>query len=181
MNKIILAAVLAAAATFAGTANADESKPESRAGVEKENARFNRSKNLSAKDIQTIIDEKSAGHAKRAAEMSRAAEARLVTSPFTGIIEAEDIPNPFRADELTIVNYWGGQTNGKPIGVYSGYRPSDPSRGVLVVFDDAKNTRGTDYEMPSAPMAIAAELNGTLTLQSRGQRVVFDLATRTFH
>ncbi len=203
MNRTILAAALAACLAgvtaaaapksensettilrnLAASPNAaDREKAAGLAAVEQENARLHRSKNLSAQEIQTIAEEKSAGHAKRSAELSRhtASQQPAAASPFHGVIDGNDVPNPFRADELTILNFWGGERNGKPIGVYSGYLPEDPSRGVLVVFDDRNNTRGTRYELPAGPMAIASEADGTLILQSRGNELRFDLASRRF-
>jgi hypothetical protein len=181
MNRTItLTAALAAGLALATIAAASDEKA-GQSGVTQETARLNRSKNLTPQQIQAIIVEKSAGHAARVREMHSPAPRPVTASAFRGIVEAEDIPNPFRADELTIVNFWGGESNGKPIGVYSTYRADDPSHGVLVVFDDKDNTRGTRYDVPGGPMSLVAAANGTLTLQARSRRTQFDLTARRFN
>jgi hypothetical protein len=173
-----------AAARAAASASDATAKEKARAlpALEEENARFNRSKTLTAVQTQAIVAAKAAGHASQVAQQARQESQRRIptVSPFQGIIEAEDLPNPFRASEFTILNYWGGDVNGKAIGVYAGYRPDDPSRGVLVVFDDPANSRGTFYDMPGAPSGITSRLGTTLVLQSRAGRQVFDLGTRQF-
>jgi hypothetical protein len=76
--------VAALAAGLAVTATASEEKVPGLKGVEQENARFNRSKSLTEHEIQAMVEEKSAGHAKRSAELSRAAASQqpAPASPF---------------------------------------------------------------------------------------------------
>jgi hypothetical protein len=172
MKRMILVAF---AVMIAAAAAAEQEKAPGLTGIAQETARLNQSKTLTPEQIETIVQEKAAGHARRVAEQHPPAQAAAPT-PFRGIIDAKDVPNPFRPNELTIINFWGGEK----IGVYSGYRPDDPSRGVLVVFDGKDNTRGTCYDVPAAPMAIASFVNGALLLQTRGQSLTFNLSTRRF-
>lgn len=174
-----LAAARAAAAASDATS---KEKAAALPALEAENARFNRSRTLTATETEAIVAAKAAGHAKQVAEQAQQASPRAIgaASPFQGIVDAEDVPNPFRASDFTILNYWGGELNGKAIGVYAGFRPDDLSRGVLVVFDDPKDSRGTFYDMPGAPSGITSQLGTMLVLQSRAGRQIFDLGTRQF-
>lgn len=78
------------------------------------------------------------------------------------------------------MNFWGGEIDGKAIGVYAGYYPENPLQGVLAVFDDKNNSKGKFYPTPklTGPVRIISELNGVLILKSvSGEFEIYDQNT----
>lgn len=126
--------------------------------------------NISKDKRDAVIQEKEQRHKERMKEIASYTppSAQTEKSSFKGIVEGNDIPAPFRSDEFTVLNFWGGEIDGKAIGVYAGYRPDNPSQGVIVVFDDKNDTQGKFYSTPKStgPVRIISEVNGVITLKS---------------
>ena len=147
-----------------------------------EASRLNAAKPLTADERRQMMADKSAAAAVHAAaaadEAARPSSDVVEPNPFLGIHDAAEVPNDFAADEFVPLTYWGGSLNGQPIGVLSGYRPSDPSHGVVVVMADKADPHGTFYEVPSPAPRIVAVTRDRVTLASASGRVQFDLAAR---
>ncbi len=126
--------------------------------------------NMSKDKKDAVIQEKEREHKERMKEISSyiSPSIQQEKSSFKGIIEGNDVPAPFQSNEFVVLNFWGGEINGKTIGVYAGYRPENPSQGVVVVFDDKDSSKGKFYSAPksTSPVRIISEANGILTLES---------------
>jgi len=151
--------------------------------LEAEASRLNAAKALTAEERRQIVRDKVDAAAEHAADeaTTAATDARSLTvdeNPFFGIHEAADVPNDFTADEFVALTYWGGTVNGKPVGMFSGYRPSDPSHGVVVVMADKADPHGTFYDVVGAPSRIASVTRNLVTLVSATGHVQFDLVTK---
>lgn len=157
--------------------------------LEAEEARWCALFNLSKKEKERIIEEKRKGHEDYLRQVEEWRKQGLLEkkevpkSPFQGIWEGDTAPAPFRPYEFSVLNSWGGELDGKPIGVYAGYRPESPSQGVVVVFDDINDSKGKFYSVPTptGPVRIIFEKNGVLTLKSvSGEFEVYDLKQETY-
>lgn len=154
----------------------DALKEEEARVIAKQNA------NTSKDKRDAVIQEKEQGHKERMKKITSYVSplAQTEKSSFKGIVERNDVPAPFRSDEFTVLNFWGGEIDGKAIGVYAGYRPDNPFQGVIVVFADKNDERGKFYSTPKStgPVRIISEVNGVLTLKSvAGEFEVYDQNT----
>lgn len=122
----------------------------------------------SAQDLQAIVDEKNRINQQHLDEMTTQPPHQTQPSPFVGILDADQVPAAFRPSEFKALNFWGGDVNGVRVGVYAGYRPADPTQGVIIVFDNPDSSVGQDYLVPVAagPVRIVAGKDGVLTLQA---------------
>src|ERR1700730_14836202 len=90
--------------------------------------------------------------------------------PSRGVLDMASnsaIPMPFHGWEFIVSNYWGGVVNGVCEGIYSGYDPTNPMQGELVIWDFGIGP-WQYYPSPTAtgPLTILAEEGGSLKLAS---------------
>lgn len=187
---ILLAAVLVAAIAAPGPADDAGPSPEIEAlrelgtsasldpamrekvralrGLEEEDERMTAAGEMSDEERRQVVREKRRGHRARLRATPSHRPRRRATPSFEGIFARDEVPAPFRSSEFRVTNFWGGTVDRTRVGVYAGYRPEDPSRGVLVVFDDPSDVEGRSYEMPSGagPAVILSEGDGELGVGS---------------
>ena len=103
--------------------------------LEEEELRLRANKYISPDEQTRIIKEKTRGHEEQLKQMVESPVVDVIdTYQFRGIFEGIQVPAPFSSEEFKVINYWGGEIDGKRVGVYAGYLPHNPSQGALVIF-----------------------------------------------
>lgn len=151
----------------------DALKEEEARIIEKQNI------NMSKDKKDAVIMEKEQKHKEQLKKIASyiTPSVQPEKSSFKGIVEGNNAPSPFQSNEFTALNFWGGEIDGKAIGIYAGYYPENPLQGVIAVFDDRNNSKSKFYSTPKStgPIRIISELNGTLTLKSvSGEFEIYD-------